>query len=112
MYIKYLLSVAVNLESVFCVVCAVSLRLGLGGRREAAHELHGREDGGAQGSGQGRLGGRALRRRPQLAERVAGVGVAAGRVAPRHEVVVHERRHEAAVPPDRHTYEHGNFSIC
>lgn len=67
------------------------------GRRHAAHELHGREDAGAQRGRQRGLVGGALGRHAQLAERVARVGVATRRVAPRHEVVVHEGREEPAV---------------
>lgn len=63
----------------------------LDGRRQPAHQLHGGEQRALQRRRQPRLGGHALRRHAQLAERVARVGVAARGVAPRHEVVVHER---------------------
>lgn len=67
------------------------------GRRHPADE----GDGGAQRArerrGRGGRAGGALGRHAQLAERVAGVGVAARRVAPRQEVVVHERGHQTTV---------------
>lgn len=78
------------------------LLLLLDGRRHAAHDV----DGGAQRGGEGGGHPGALREsvggHAELAERVAGVRVPARRVPPRHEVVVHERTHQAAVTEQRH----------
>ena len=84
-----------------------SLRGHVGGRRGAAGEAHGGQQRGAQRGGQRGPRRRALRAHAQLAERVARVGVAARRVAPRHEVVVHERRHQPAVP----TVKNDHFTL-
>lgn len=75
------------------------------GRRGAACKAHGGEEGGTQGRGERGTGGGAFREHAQLAERVSRVGIAARRVAPRHEVVVHERCHQPAVPGKGHKHD-------
>lgn len=73
------------------------LRLRLCRWSQATDQLHSSQDQLREEGRQSGARGSALGQDAQLATSVARVRVAARRVAPTHEVVVHERRNQAAV---------------